>query len=74
MQPIVSHRFKHMVGAQDIGLNEINGCVDGAVDMRLGREIDHRSGSMDRQESIHDLSVGHVCVNKDVPWIVQGKL
>src|SRR5690348_15103097 len=36
------------VGAEDVGLDELGGAEDRAVDMRLGREVNDRSATLGR--------------------------
>jgi len=43
--------------ADNIGVNEILGGIDAAVDMRLGREIDHRKKPVLEHERVDRVSV-----------------
>jgi hypothetical protein len=44
--PVAARRVKQSVGAKDIRLDERRWAVDGAVDVRLGRQVHHAIGLM----------------------------
>ena len=67
--PVAAHRFKQAERADDVGLDEVLGPVDGAVYMRLGRKIHHRAGLVLGQQSSHQLRVTDVPLHKDMARI-----
>ena len=68
--PIVAHRLQQAHGAHHVGLNEVFGAVDGAVDMAFCRKVEHRSGLVLRQQTRHQLGVANVALHKHMARVV----
>ena len=58
--PIASRGLEHVVGAGDIGFDEIAGAVDRAVDMAFGGEMHHPVGLMLPEHAIKGGAVADV--------------
>ena len=54
--------------ADDISMNKILRRVDTAIDMRLGREVDHRKELVLEHERVHRIGVGDVGFEKLVAF------
>ena len=50
--------------ADDVGVNEVEGIVDAAVDMGFGGEVEHREKLMIGHERIHGIGIGNVGFEK----------
>ena len=58
--PIGARSFQQMVGAGDVGLDEIAGTVDGTVHMAFGRQMHHRIRSMLGKDPVEGGAVADV--------------
>jgi hypothetical protein len=50
--PIGARRFKEMEAADDVGLDEVLGTMDRAIDVRLGSKVDDRPRLVLRQQAV----------------------
>ncbi len=64
-----AHRFEQAEGADDIGLDEVFRAVDAAVDMRLGRKIDHRTRLVLGQQAADQFDVANVALDENMARI-----
>ncbi len=67
--PVGPHRFEQAEGAQDVGLDEVLGAVDGSVHVALGREVDHGPRTVLGQQTVDQVTVTQVALHEDVPRI-----
>ena len=67
--PISAHRLQQAEGAHDVGLDEVTGAVDGAVDVALGREVDHGAGLVLGQQAADQGGIANVALHKDVAFV-----
>ncbi|MDF0674978.1 MAG: hypothetical protein P0120_11680 [Nitrospira sp.] len=58
-----------MKGTDDVGLNEFAGTVNGAIDMTLSREIDHRTRTVLGQQSIDERRITDIASHEQMPRI-----
>ena len=70
LSPIHPGGLEQAKRPHNVGLHEFGRAVDGAVDMRFGREIDHRRGTMLAQKPRGQCAVPDVAVHEDVPGII----
>ncbi len=67
---IGSHRLQQIEGADDVGLDEVAGAVDGSVDVALGGEVHHRAGLVFGQQAFDQSAVADVALHKGVVGVV----
>ena len=60
--PAFARRLEQDEGAEDVGLDELAGRLDRAVDVRLRREVDERVAALDRAR--HGVGVGDVAFDQ----------
>jgi len=53
-------------GTDDVGLDEVAGAVNGAVDVALGRKIDHGARLVLEQQGGHQRRVAKIAFYKDM--------
>ena len=58
--PIFARGFQQDAGADDIGLDEGGGAVDGAVDMALGRQMHDRIGAVPLEDAAERAGVADI--------------
>src|SRR3989338_10006704 len=59
-----------MKGANDVGLDEIFGAVDGTIHMALRREVEDGTRSMLRQQLGDQLCIANIAAHKKVARII----
>ena len=69
-RPVAAHRFEQIEGADDVGLDEIAGTVDGAIHMALRREVDYRARAVLCEQPAHQLRIADVALHEDVARVV----
>ncbi len=67
--PISAHGFEQPKGANDVGLDEVFGALDGAVHMAFGREVQHCAGPVLGQQGIDQGAVAQVALHEVVAGI-----
>ncbi|MNS80356.1 hypothetical protein D3C72_1140330 [compost metagenome] len=70
-RPVGARGLQQVEGAQHIGLQERAGIGDGAVDVGLGREMDHGARAVRVQQAQHRRLVGDVAVDERVPGVLR---
>ena len=68
-RPMRTHRFEQAEGADDVGLNEVFGAMNGAVHMALGGEVDDRAGPVLGQQPGHQRTVADVALHEHMACI-----
>src|SRR4051812_8961950 len=68
--PIGARRLQQPESAHDVRLDEGFGSVDGAVDVRLGCEVDDCPRLVCGQQAAHKILVGDIAFNEDVPLVI----
>jgi hypothetical protein len=63
--PEAAYRFEQAKGAQHVGLHEVFGAVDGAVDVRLGCKVDHGARLVLGQQAVDEGAVADVALHED---------
>ena len=66
LDAVPSRAIEQHARADDVGVDEVLRRIDAAIDMRLGREIDHRVKLMLGHERVHLVEVGDVGFEKFV--------
>jgi len=64
--PVCAHGFEQAEGADDVGLDEVFGAVDGAVHMTFSREVQHGAGAVLGQQGIDQGAVAQVALHEVV--------
>jgi len=64
--PVLPRSLQKPESANDVGLDEVLGAVDGAVHMALGCEMHDGAGPMLGQQAVEQRDVGDVAVHEDV--------
>lgn len=67
--PVGAHGFEQAEGAQDVGLDEVLGAVDGSVHVALGREVDHGPRAVLIQHAIHQGAIAEVALHEDMTQV-----
>ncbi len=67
--PVGSHGLEQSEGADDVGLDEVLGALDGAVHMAFGGEVQHSAGFVLGYQSDHQREVTQVTLNKGMACI-----
>jgi hypothetical protein len=67
--PVLEGAFEQVVGALDVGADEVAGPVYRAVDVGFGCEIDDRARLMFREQTRDESAVCDVPVNEDVALV-----
>jgi hypothetical protein len=62
--------FQQLKRADDVGLDEFSRAVDGAVDMRLGCEIDDGAGPVLGIQPREQGRIRDVAAHENMPWVV----
>ena len=65
-RPVAAGGFEQDVGAGDVGLDEVAGAVDGAVDVGFGGEMDDAGGLVLGKEGIHGGPIADVGVGEAI--------
>lgn len=68
-RPVGAHGFKQVERAHNVGLDEIAGTVDRAIDMRLGCEIQHGTRLMGGKQLVDQFAIANIAVHEDMPRI-----
>jgi hypothetical protein len=69
--PVTAGFFEQAEGADHVGLDELAGAVDGAVDMAFGCEVQDGPGLVRGQRLAHGIAVADVGVDQDGPAAFQ---
>ena len=67
--PVPSGGVEQAQRADDVGLDERLGRIDGAVDVRLGGEVDHCVDLVFGEQPGHESLVANVALGENVAWI-----
>ena len=71
--PVGADRFEQAEGADDVGLNEVFGAVDAAVDVRFGGKIDDGARLVLGEQPGDEIEVADVALDEEVARVaVQG--
>jgi hypothetical protein len=65
-----ARRFEEVGGTADIGVDEIDGTVDRAIDVALGGEVNHGVDVVSREEPVYGIDIANIGVNKGVAGAV----
>jgi hypothetical protein len=68
-RPVATHRFEQLVGAHDVGLDEVAWAADGTIHMALGRKIDYCARLVLGQKVIHQPFITNITLQKSVAWV-----
>ena len=66
---VSAHGFEQAEGADDVGLNEVFGAVNGAVHMAFGGKVQHGAGAVLGQQAIHQVAIAQVAMHKGVAGV-----
>ena len=67
---MVEDRVEEVLRLDDVGLDEDGWPVYGAVDVRLGGEVDDRRGPVSGEQPRHEVPVADPAVYEDVVGVV----
>jgi len=72
--PVTTHGFEQVEGADHIGLDKLARTMDRAIDMRLGRKVDHRTRLVLSQQLFNQRPIANIATHKNVPCIATQRL
>ena len=64
--PVGASGFEELEGTDDVGLDELSGTVDGAVDVGFGCEVDDGGGVMCGEELVEEGAISDAAVEEKV--------
>ncbi len=67
--PVAAHRFEQVEGADDVGLDEGARAFDRAVDVALGREVQHRAHFVLGQKARHQGGIADIAVHEHMACV-----
>ncbi|OIQ82918.1 hypothetical protein GALL_352980 [mine drainage metagenome] len=68
--PVGAHGLQQVESADDVGLNEVARTMDGAVDMRLGGEVDDGARSVFGKQPGYQGGIGYIATHEHMPHVV----
>ncbi|MCY1398211.1 hypothetical protein D9M71_132370 [compost metagenome] len=60
--PVAASSFQQCIGAHDIGLDELGRSIDGAIYMRFGGQVHHRSGAELGEYLVQSRYIADICL------------
>ena len=67
--PVGTDGFEQLEGADDVGLDEFAGAVDGAVDVRFGGEVHDGARPVLGEQAADEFKIADVTLDEDVARI-----
>ncbi|MNZ11442.1 hypothetical protein D3C78_283060 [compost metagenome] len=64
--PVSTHRVQQLERAYNVGFNERLGAMNGAVDVRLGGEVEHCTRAVLGQQALYQRAVTDITVHKNM--------
>ena len=71
--PVGEHGLEEFVGLDHVGLYKGLRTVDGAVDVRLGGEVDDGRRTILGEQTVHQFPVPDPPLHEDVVWIIRNR-